>query len=236
VTNNDQLIASLIAGDAPPRGLAVAVAKAIATLAWTIQKEGEYPHRSVLRARLQKLHAAIETVRGEIRDLDMSRLLRGKDDFFLNQNETYHGLGDLAERVKRSLSHLPKRKGRDKFFGGLGGASAQENCALMISILWEQIHFAPPANTKAEAQEACAALWKAAGGTVKGRRRKTGQKLRLPSARGSTEVWRDHLRAAKRLAASEEAKFLRRSLDQNWDPALKRATPREVGTLRRLYE
>jgi hypothetical protein len=113
MTDRDEVIARLIAAaDEPPPGLVAAVAKARATLVWTIQKERGYPYRNELRARLEKLAAAVETVRNGMRDLDMSTLLLGGDAFFLNQNETYHGLGDLGEKVKRTLSDLPVRVGQ----------------------------------------------------------------------------------------------------------------------------
>ena len=234
MTNSDKSIARLIAGDAPPRWLVAIVAKARATLVWIIQKESQYPYRNELRARLKELAAAVETVRSGMRDLDMSTLLLRGDPLFLNQNEMYHGLGNLAEKVNRTLSDLPRRQGSDKFFGRPGGATPQQICALMVSVLWERVHSAAPPNTKPEAQEACARLCTAAGRPVKRRSRKIGQKLRLPSDDASTEVWRDHLRAAKGLAESDEAKFLRRSLNQNWDAALERAKQEEVEIIRSL--
>jgi hypothetical protein len=150
-------IARLIAGNEPPLWLIVAVSKARATLAWNVKKEREYPHRKELRNRLEKLDEAIETVRAEMRDIDISTMLLAGDDAFHNQNETYHGLGDLAERVKRTLGDLPARKGRDKYFWRSEGATPQQNCALMVGILWKSVHSAAPPNTNAQAQEACAA-------------------------------------------------------------------------------
>jgi hypothetical protein len=232
--SGDGSIALLIAGQDPPSWLSVAVAKARATLAWTIRKESKYPSRKAMRARLGKLAAAIDTIREAMVDFDLAMLLRAGDNFFLNENDTCHGLGDLAERVRKTLDALPPRKGSDKYFWRSGGATPQQNCALMISILWEEVHSKAPPNTSANAQEACAALWAAASGPVK-RGRKIAGKWRIPSGGVSTEVWRDHLRAAKRLAESDEAKFLRRSLNQNWDAALERATPEEVETIRSLY-
>ncbi len=225
-------IARLIAGNEPPSWLVVAVSKARATLAWTVKKEREYPHRKELRARLKKLAVAIETVReAMLRDFDLMTLLRAGDDFLLNENETYHGLGDLAERVKRTLGDLPARKGRYKYFWRSEGATPQQVCALMVSVLWERVRSTPPPNTNAEAQEACAALWAAARGPVKPKR-KIVRKVRIPRDSTSTEVWRDHLRAAKLLAQSDEAKFLRRSLSPNPDEAWERATPAEVEIIR----
>ncbi len=229
--SSDGSIALLIAGQDPPSWLSVAVAKARATLAWTIRKESEYPSRKAMRARLGKLAAAIDTVREAMVDFDLAMLLRAGDNFFLNENETYHGLGDLAERVRKTLDALPPRKGSDKYFWRSEGATPQQNCALMISILWEEVHSKAPPNTNANAQEACAALWAAASGPVK-RGRKIAGKWRIPSDGTSTEVWRDHLREAKLRNESEEAKFLKRSLILGW--AETPASPEEVELIRRL--
>jgi hypothetical protein len=157
------------------------------------------------------LATAIGFVRREVLNPDMVELLRTGDKVLLYERETYLGLGDLGERVKRLLLDVPQRKGSDKYFGRSDGATPQQNCALMISILWEKVHSKAPPNTNANAQEACAALWAAARGPVK-RRRKIAGKLRIPSTGTSTEVWRDYLRDAKLRAESDEAKRLKRSL------------------------
>jgi hypothetical protein len=227
--SSDWSIVLLIAGQDPPSWLSVAVAKARATLAWTIRRESEYQSRKAMRARLGKLAAAIDTVRDAMVDFDLAMLLRAGDNFFLN--ETYHGLGDLAERVRKTLDALPPRKGSNKYFWRSEGATPQQNCALMISILWEEVHSKAPPNTNANAQEACAALWAAASGPVK-RGGKIAGKLRIPSDGTSTEVWRDHLREAKLRAESEEAKFLKRSLVLGW--AETPASPEDVELIRRL--
>src|SRR5271155_4954354 len=110
-------------------------------------------------------------------------MLLAGDDAFLNQNEMYHGLGDLAGRVEKTLDSLPSGKGRYKYFWRRDGATPRENCALMVSVLWEQIHSVVPPSAKAEAQEACAALWKAAGGAIKRSQRKIAGRRRIPSDR-----------------------------------------------------
>jgi hypothetical protein len=228
---SDETITLLIAGKDPPSWLSAALEKARATLAWTVKKEREYPSRKEMRARLMKLAGAIGTVREAMRDFDLATLLRAGDNFFINENETYHGLGDLAERVRKTLDALPPRKGSDKYFLRSGGATPRQNCALMISILWEEVHSKAPPNTNANAQEACAALWEAASGPVK-RGRKVAGKWRIPSDGTSTEIWRDHLREAKLRAGSEEAIFLKRSLVPGRAETL--ASPQEVELIRRL--
>ncbi len=232
MTGEDETIALLIAvsGEEPPSWLGASVSKARGTLAWTIQKEREYPTRKELQARLKELASAIETVRKAMLDIDLATLLRAGDDFLLNENETYHGLGALAERVKNRLVELPVRKGRDKFFGRPEGATPQQNCALMVSILWERVHSAAPKADDRQAQKACAELWAAAGGLVE----RDGKIVGHWSGRSnpSTAVWRDHLRAAKKLDDSKETRLLRRSLDLN--AARTPATPEEAELIRRL--
>jgi hypothetical protein len=219
MTTTDDVIARLIASAGePPRWLIAAVSKARLTLTWTIKKEREYPGRKELRLQLKKFAAAIETVREGMRDFDMATLLRAGDNFFLNENETYHGLSDLAERVSKTLGAIPLRKGRDKHFRRSEGATPQQICALMVSALWERARSAVPLNTEKCAQKACAALWVAAEGPVEVDGKIVGSWTDRTNP--STAVWRDHLRAAKKLAESEEANFLRRSLDPNLGNAL----------------
>jgi hypothetical protein len=230
--DGDALIAGIIAGDKAPPWLVLAVSKARATLAWTIKKEREYPHRKELRARLKKLADAVQTVRAAMyEDFDLMIMLRAGDDFILNENETFHGLGDLAERTRKTLAAVPARKGKDKYFWRSEGATPRQNCALMVSILWERVRSAAPPKSNVQAQEACAALWAAAGGLVE-RDGKIVGKWGTTRVGASVSVWRDHLRAAKLLSQSEEAKFLRRSLSPKPDEAWERASAAEIGIIR----
>ena len=212
--DREEAIARLIlvtADQELPPWLVGAVRKARSTLAWMIRQERAYPGRKVLRRRLEVLAKAAEFVRGEMRNLDIAMLLRAEDSSLLNESETYQGLADLAARARRTLDALPARQGPDKYFGRPEGATPQQNCALMVSILWEAVHSKAPPNTNANAQEACAKLWGAAGGPVKPRS-KIGLKWRIPSDSASTEVWRDYLREVKRGVGTKEAEFLRQSL------------------------
>jgi hypothetical protein len=220
VSSEDDTIARSIAGstEEPPSWLHEAVSKARMTLVWTIQKEREYPTRKQMQSRLKELGSAIETVRQAMLDLDLATLLRAEDNFFLNENETFHGLGDLAERVKIQLGKLPIRKGPDKFFARPDGASPQQNCAIMVRILWKLEHSAAPKPDDKRAQKACAGLWAAAGGRLGW----------SDHENPSTATWRDHLRMAEALDDSEEARFLRRSLDPSATRTLATAEETEL--------
>jgi hypothetical protein len=213
VKGSDEAIARLIValGEDPPPWLVAALGKARSTLASIIRHERAYPGRKELRLRLETLAMAIGFVSREVLNPDIVELLRSGDKVLLYERETYQGLCDLGERVKRLLLDVPQRKGSDKYFRRSEGATPQQNCALMISILWAEVQSKAPPNTNASAQGACAALWAVSGGQVK-RERKAAGKWRIPSDSTSTEVWRDHLRKAKKLGESEEAKFLKWSL------------------------
>jgi hypothetical protein len=204
--NADHVIAVIIAlPEDPPDWLVSSVRKTRETLTWTLQKEADYPGRAELRKRLERLQSAAKELRAALEDFGTHALLWGPDDYLFNDVPRYDFLDDLDERIKARLNEIPSRQGRDKFYLRSDGATPQENCALMISGLWERVHSSPPHNTSGEAHMACAALWTASGGSTKGRWGATvdGE---------SVSVWRDHLRTAKELASSEEAEFFRRSL------------------------
>jgi len=209
--SEDVSIAKIIDPSGPQLWLIVAVAKFGATLNCTIKCEQKYTGRTELLGRLQTLGDAIETVRAAMRDERMLTLLIG-DAQLHNQNETYHGLADLSDRVKKTLGELPRGKGKHKFFGN-EGATPRQICALMVMTLWERVRPASATPDSKEAQRACQQLWAAAGGQLGWSNRDNP----------SITTWRDHLRAAKTLQNSKEAAFLNRSL--NAIVAMKVATP-----------
>jgi hypothetical protein len=120
--SSDGPIALLIARQDPPSWLSTAVATARLTLAWTIRRENEYPSRKATRARLEKLAAAIDTVREEMVDFDLAMLLRAGDKFLPNENEIYHGLGDLGHPQR--TCETPRRR-RFRFAGCCARAGPQ---------------------------------------------------------------------------------------------------------------
>jgi hypothetical protein len=225
MSGEEDTIARLIAG-AESSSLFFFVGKAKDMLATKIENESQYPLRTELRDRLEDLAAAIETILKEIRDLDISGLLRGDDPQFLHEKEMRRGLGDLADRVKRTLSDVPNGPGRQKYSGRPGAMTSQQTCALMVIRLLTIAHGAEPPAGKPEAQEACRALWMAAGGQIKRAKREAGKMVRLPTGDDSTEGWRYHLRAAKGLAHSSEGERGRRSLSIDGDGSLGRAISR----------
>jgi hypothetical protein len=207
----DRLIAAFITlPESPPDWLVLAARKARQTLTWTIRKDAEYPGRAEWRKRLERLQTAAKELRAALEDFGTHALLWGADEYLFNDVPRYDFLDDLDERINARLNEIPSRQGRDKFYPRSDGATPQENCALMISCLWEKIHSNPPHNTSEEAQMACAALWKASGGSTTGRWGTTADSE-------SVSVWRDHLRTAKNLAFSKEAEFFRRSLMEGRD-------------------
>jgi hypothetical protein len=210
VTGDDAetLIARLIAGDGAelPPWLVPEISKARCTLAWSVAREAEYSTRKELLRKMRAIQAAVELVRKSILGLDIANVLLDGDDQFLNQNEMYHGLGDLAARAAKIVNRIPARKGRDKFFPRADALILQVNCALMVCVIWKRAHGESPPSSNLRAQHACDGLWKAAGGPTLGRwgTSKDG---------ASVAVWRDYLRTALRSTESKEARFLDRKLD-----------------------
>jgi hypothetical protein len=204
--NADHVIAVIIAlPEDPPDWLVSSVRKARETLTWTLQKEADYPGRAEWRKRLERLESAAKKLRAALEDFNTHSLLWNANQYLFNDVPRYDFLDDLDERIKARLNEIPSRQGRDKFYPRSDGATPQQNCALMISCLWERVHATPPPNTSENAQGACAGLWKASGASTIGRWGATvdGE---------SVSVWRDHLRTAKDLDFSKEAEFFRRSL------------------------
>lgn len=200
-------IARLIAGDGVelPEWLVMATETARATLDWILRHEQKYPSRKELRKRLKNLSIAIEFVRGNLRDLTISTMLLSGDAQFYNQNEMYHGLGDLAARVANTIEKIRSGKGRDKSFVRPDGLIPQVICALMVCIVWNRMRGEDPPNSNRAAQQVCAHLWATADG--EGRRR-----WGATADDASVAVWRDHLRTAKSSMDLPEAGALQRLL------------------------
>lgn len=194
-------IARIVSGDdEPPDWLVSTLETARDSLAWQVHAEAQYPSRNALLKRLRALEAAAELVRANLRDIDMSTMLLNGEWQFLNQNEMFHGLGDVARRAKRMIDAIPKRQGRDKFFVRRDGLTPQVNCALMVSIIWERANGCWPFVNDGNAHQTCDMLWTAAGGPEFG------------GWGGSDSGWRNHFRAAKAAGQSMEAKHIRRLL------------------------
>ena len=161
----------------------------IEALRFAIKKEADYPTRPELYGRLEAIENAARLLRKELPDLRMRQLLLDGDQTFLNQNETYHGLHDIAERAARVRAQNPPRQGLGKLYPkDARGPSEPQLCALIVMIAWRRHTGEWPENNKAM-QEACAALWRTAG----------GKNTALGWADGGFEsviAWRTHMRMA----------------------------------------
>ena len=153
-------IARLIAGDEPPGWLLCAADKARDMLSESRRGEAIYPKRARQRQQLVTLHSAIAFVRKAIRNPTISATLLAGDNHFHNQNETDHGLADLAKRAATAIGEIPPGGGRNKFQPD--GLRPQVKCALMVSVLWTSARGVEPPTANETAQRACEALWKAA--------------------------------------------------------------------------
>jgi hypothetical protein len=161
----------------------------IEALRFAIKKEADYPTRPELYERLQAIENAARLLRKELPDLRMRQLLLDGDQTFLNQNETYHGLHDIAERAARVRAQNPPRQGRGKLYPeNARGPNERVLCALIVMIAWKRHNGDWPKNN-ATMHEACAALWRTAG----------GKNIALGWADGRPEsviAWRAHMGTA----------------------------------------
>ena len=222
-------VARLIAGDEePPEWLLYAADKAREMLSESRRGEAIYPKRARQRQQLVTLRAAIAFVRKAIRNPTISATLLAGDNHFHNQNETDHGLADLAKRAATAISEIPPGGGRNKFHAQPGGLSPHVKCALMVSVLWTSARGVEPPSANETAQRACEALWKAAsvGESVRVRgakpKKRKPKKVKAAGCRpdrrkaGESVVrWRDHLRAASRAPSSNEAEFVCAALSRS---------------------
>lgn len=163
----------------------------IEALRFAIKKETDYPARPELYERLEAIENAARLLRKELPDLLMRQLLLDGDHTFLNQNETYHGLHDIAERARRVRTQNPPRQGRGKLYPeNACGPSEPELCALIVMIAW-RVHTCEWPKNNATMHGACAALWRAAGG-------KDITQWRPGGSFKSFSAWHAHMRKAKK--------------------------------------
>jgi hypothetical protein len=127
---------SLDSGERPEDWLR---AKLIETLRYAIKREAIYPNRPTLYDRLEDVEKAARLLMDELPDLQIHALLLDGDDRIENENETYHGLCDIAARAARVRAHKPPKQGRGKLYPEAAiGPNPMELCALMVSIGWHE--------------------------------------------------------------------------------------------------
>jgi hypothetical protein len=177
-----------------PAPLVPALATLSEMLSNAIEGEATYPSRPELHRRLKAIEDAARLLTRESLDLKILALLLDGDERIENQNETYHGLKDIAARAARANAR-PRKQGRGKLYPKAPTwPSPMELCALMIETIWQQHTGQRPPVNNAKVHQLCEALWrKAAGG---GRRTAWGD---------SASGWRNHLRAAKLYRAPHQA-------------------------------
>jgi hypothetical protein len=156
---------------------------AIKALAFDIQRESKYRSRPEWRTRLAAIEKAAQFLMKELTDLQTLAHLEDDGERIANANEMYHGLRDVAARAERAHARIPATQGSGHAYPG-SGPSVREHCALYIGMAWEKQWGEWPPSANQNAQRLCAALWKEAGGVA--------------SAWDTTEVWRNHLREAKK--------------------------------------
>ena len=139
--------------------------KLIEMLSFAIKRDATYPSRPELHERLEAIENAARLLMDELPDLQMHALLLDGDERIENENETYHGLRDIAARAAQVRARKPPKQGRGKLYPeAASGPNLMDMCALMVGLMFERGCGRWPGKSNAEAHRLCEALWKAAGG------------------------------------------------------------------------
>ncbi len=163
--------------------------KLIERFSFAIKREATYPSRPKLHRRLKAIEKAARMLMDELPDLQIHALLLDGDERIENENETYHGLRDIAARAAQVRARKPPKQGRGKLYPEAAiGPNLMDMCALMVGLMFERGCGRWPGKSNAEAHRLCEALWKAAGG-----RPRVGW-----GKPGSVVVWRKHLKTAQK--------------------------------------
>jgi hypothetical protein len=167
--------------------------KLVRTASFVIKEERNYPKNSEMLSDLAKIEDTAKLLIEKLVDLQIQGLLSNGDDTWTNGlNPTWHGLHEIAERV-RTL--IPRKQGDSRYYpASANGPNAMQTCALMVAIA----HYKECGkwlNGKNEREE-CEALWKHAGG---GLRR---------SGADSFGVWRTHLGRARNYYTHDVGKHI----------------------------
>jgi hypothetical protein len=196
-------IAGLIAGDDLPGELSQWLQEHALALARYIGVEATYPGRPELRKRFAGVVQAARHLRCELEDAMMLSLFLGEDQAWAaDENRTMRELHDIEMRAERASAKIPEGKGQHKGFPRPDGLAPQTVCALIISVAWEALRGKTAPKTSLEVQNACEALWGAAGGDT----------ARRDGSKNPEGMWRDHLRSADRLRDSPFAEAIRNGL------------------------
>jgi hypothetical protein len=155
----------------------------LVTLAFRLRQEAEFPTRKEKRSQLQELLDAALTIKGILAVHEgvaamqadhMRNILRNaarRQGGSLEQGldalrGLLVGIPWLVDAAAAEIASARKGQGRDKEYLNPAGHSAHEICAFYVAVAWAEFRGKPVPHTNADAQAACAALWRAAATRV----------------------------------------------------------------------
>jgi hypothetical protein len=194
-------LAALI-GSGPPAPWLVAGLESSATfLKTTIAGEAAWPRREELRAKFTALAEAARETERLLADPALRHILsfrRAPKRALSLDWQMRVQMRWMSACAMREARAIRSGKGRDIHVPIGGGLSAREICAAIVAVAWRRARGEEVRHTSGDAQQACAALWKIAGG--------------IDRSWGNTPAgWRQHLEKAKQAAdlGAIEMRFLR---------------------------
>ncbi len=116
-------------------------------------------------SRLSKLLIEL-TQRDDVRE--SLRVWAPPPDLHPDDLTGYHYIASLASRAKQAAEHITTASGGRMLRPINGSPKARQLCATMVREAWKVVHGKHPGEANAGAQNACEALWMAAGGADAG--------------------------------------------------------------------
>ena len=172
------------------------------------------PSRSELMEKLENLNTAAKVVGKLVLDPVILAIDPGIHETFgvtegLDVPSAMARLIDIVERHTKRLDAAAGQKGPVTAAHLYGRHSARLLCATIVVESWRQLRGRPPAATKVRAQNACAELWRAAGG------KPTEAVEQGNVCGGAGASWERHLKNARRLDPQrpDHAFILQRAAD-----------------------
>jgi hypothetical protein len=213
--------------------------KFVELLRYNINREKEYP-KDLYRS-IRAMDVAARLLIENIPNLQIRALLLEERDRFENENETWHGLGDIADCTGRLLTRLGDKRNRSKLYPDGARLDAKGLCAFIVSIAWWLETDKWPGRKNRRVQQMCEDLWAKASGSSRPRRN-TGEPQpsrpdicpaknwgRLGSE--SVAAWKHHLDACHKVSRKDPQFRLVIQIfsgDVEKAPALEQALLREL--------
>ena len=190
--------------------------KLVEMLRFNINRERKYP-KDLYRS-IRAMDAAARLLIENIPNLQIRALLLeergGADASYENENQTWHGLQDIAACTDRLLTRRGKNKRiRRALYPEDAGLDAKGLCALIVSIAWWLGTSKWPGSKNWRVQQMCEDLWAKASGSPRPRRNTGEPQPFRPDLcpaenwgrEGSESVaaWKYHLHACRKVSRED---------------------------------